>query len=86
MKIKKHQEGGQVAAPAPGAEQGGDPIQMLAEMAVQGLETQDCAIMAQVCEGFIMMLQQSQGQAQPISNEPQGEPVFRKGGKLVKRI
>jgi hypothetical protein len=37
----------------------------------------------QVCQAFLEILQQMQGGA---PEEPQGEPVFRKGGVLVKRI
>jgi hypothetical protein len=37
----------------------------------------------QVCQIFLEMVQQMQGQPEA---EPQGEPVFRKGGVLVRRI
>lgn len=60
-----------------------DPIIMLAEMSAQALQTQDCQMMAQVCQAFLEIVQQMQGGA---PEEPQEEPVFRKGGALVRRI
>lgn len=83
--IKKFQQGGAVpveAAPAPEAAPAQeDPIVVLAEMSMQALQTQDCQIAMQVCEGFVSLIQQMQGGAPA----PQ-EPVFRKGGKIVGRI
>ena len=60
---------------------------MLAEMAAQALQTQDCQAMAQVCEGFLALLQQamSEGPQGPVGQAPEGEPVFKKGGKMVGR-
>lgn len=82
--IKKFQQGGAVpvesapAAPeAAPAQQ--DPIAMLAEMSMQALETQNCQIAMQVCEGFVALIQQMQGGA------PAQEPVFRKGGKMLRK-
>ena len=60
-----------------------DPIMMLAQMSAQALQNQDCQMMAQVCQAFLEIVQQMQGGA---PEEPQGEPVFRKGGILVRRI
>lgn len=92
--IKKFQQGGAMpveaapagapapeAAPAPAQQ---DPIAMLAEMSIQALETQDCQIAMQVCEGFVALLQQMQGGG-AAAPAPQ-EPVFRKGGKIVGRM
>ena len=83
MKIKKFQMGGQVApveaAPAP--EQGGDPMMQLAEMAGAALQGQDCGLAMQVCEGFMMLLEQMMGGGAT----PTQQPVFRKGGKLVRK-
>lgn len=98
--VRKHQMGGPVeqsqAAPAQeiqgapqGQEQpaeggeGQDPIQVLAEMSAQALQNQDCQAAMQVCQAFLEIVQQMQGGA---PEEPQGEPVFRKGGVLVRRI
>lgn len=94
--IRKHQAGGEMmpaeepmapeAAPAEGAPVDGggqDPIMMLAEGAMQALQSQDCQIAMQVCQGLIQLLQQMGGGA---PQEAQGEPVFRKGGVLLRRI
>lgn len=88
--IKKFQDGGAAPMGAPeGAPAGGpeqDPIQMLAEMAMQALQGQDCQMAMQVCEGFVALIQQAMGGAQaPVGQAPEGEPVFKKGGKMVKR-
>ena len=68
-------------APDQGEEQ--DPIMMLAQMSAQALQAQDCQMAMQVCQAFLEIVQQMQGGA---PEEPQGEPVFRKGGSLVRRI
>lgn len=93
MIIKKYQEGGAApmpaeAAPAPapaaGPEQGQDPIMMIAQAAMQALETQDCNIAMQVCEAFIGLIQGGQGAPAEVG-APVEQPVFKKGGKLVKK-
>lgn len=66
------------------AEAGGqDPIMMLAEASMQALQAQDCNMAMQVCQGLVALIQQAGGGAPA---EPQGEPVFRMGGKLLHRI
>ena len=98
-RIKKFQQGGPVAPEEPMTEEGvpmegapeempqegggEDPLMMLVQGAAQALQTQDCNIAMQVCQGLIQLVQQMQGGA---PEEPQGEPVFRKGGTLVRRI
>lgn len=94
--VKKFQDGGVVApetqgavAPqegaAPAPEQGGeDPLMQIAQMAAQALQTQDCQAAMQVCDAFMQIVQQAQGGAP--QEAPQGEPVYRRGGTLVKRI
>ena len=98
---KKFQQGGPVEAPADGAEapmpqeeapaeeapaEGGgeDPMMQLAQIFAQGLQNQDCQALAQGAQMFLQLVEQSQGGGQP--QEPQGEPVFRKGGVLAYRI
>lgn len=98
-KVQKFQMGGPVQ-PAPAEEptqtggapvqeqtpeQGGeqDPMMMLAQMSAQAIQSQDCQMAMQVCQAFLEIIQQMQGGA---PEEPQGEPVFRKGGVLVRRI
>lgn len=72
--------GGEV--PAEGG--GEDPMMQLAQIFSQGLQNQDCQALAQGAQMFLQLLQQSQGGGQP--QEPQGEPVFRRGGVLAYRI
>lgn len=91
-KTRRYQIGGEMAAPeepvaepmpeeAP--EQGqGDPLMEVAQIAAQALQTQDCNAAMQVCQIFLQMVQQMQGQPAP---QQQGEPVFKKGGILVRR-
>lgn len=95
-KVAKFQEGG--AAPAPqdraaaapaqpqaGAESaGGDPIMQLAQMAQQALQAGDGQLALAVCEGFLQLIQQMAGGAP--QEAPQGEPVFKNGGTIVRRV
>lgn len=83
------QEGGVVedpnAAPveeAPMPEQGGgqDPMQMLLEGAAQALQNQDCNLAMQVCQALMQM---AGGGGEPA---PAEEPVYRRGGRLVRTI
>ena len=70
--------------PEEGAPEGGgeqDPMMQLAQMFAQGLQNQDCQMLMQGAQMFLQLLQQSQGGEQP--QEPQGEPVFRRGGRLA---
>ena len=87
--IRKFQEGGAApAGPAAGAPAGReqDPVQMLAEMAMQALQGQDCQMAMQVCEGFVALIQQAMGGGPaPVGQAPEGEPVFKKGGKIAGR-
>lgn len=73
-------------APEEGAPEGGqeDPMMQLAQIFAQGLQNQDCQALAQGAQMFLQLIEQSQGGGQP--QEPQGEPVFRKGGVLAYRI
>lgn len=98
MKIKKYQMGGEMpaGAPAPGvapveaapasapAQAGGDPLMEIAQLFAQGLQTGDCNLLAQGAEAFLMLLQQASAPA-PMDAAPQGQPVFKKGGRIVGR-
>ena len=86
-KVKKFQEGGAmeqapVEQTAPEAAPQQDPLMMLAEASTQALQNQDCQMAMQVCQALVQMLQQVQGGETPA----QGEPVFKKGGVLLRRI
>lgn len=96
--VKKFQEGGAMpvdqetpmeeapmeegAAEAP---QGGqqDPMMMLAQASAQALQNQDCQIAMQVCQALLQLVQQMTGGSEEAQ---EGEPVFRKGGILTRRI
>lgn len=97
---KKFQQGGPVGAPAEGAEapvsqeeapeepapeeEGQEnPMMQLAQLFAQGLQNQDCQMLAQGAQMFLQLVEQSQGGG---AEEQQGEPVFRKGGRLAYRI
>lgn len=87
--IKKFQEGG--AAPAPEAaapQQGGeDPTAMLMQGAQQAVQNQDCQIAIQVCQMVLEMLGGAPAEGGPeAGGAPQSEPVYRRGGRLVRRI
>lgn len=95
--VRRFQEGGPMPVEDPAMAQdvamadqtdaqttGEDPIMMLTQMAMQALQAQDCNIAMQVCDGFVQLIQQAQGGAEAPA--PEGEPVYRKGGKLAYRI
>ena len=87
-KITKFQEGGQMApaqgAPAEAQAQAQDPMTQILQIAQQALEAQDCEAAMAVCDGLLQLVAQSQGGA-PAGAEG-STPVFKRGGKLVKRI
>lgn len=85
--VQKFQEGGAMPpaqtpaqAPAPEAQ---DPLMEIAQMAMQAVEQQNCEMAMQVCAAFVQMLQQAQGGP---AEAPQGEPIYRKGGILSRRL
>lgn len=93
--ISKYQQGGEIpptedpnaGAPVEGgapAENGGgeDPMVQLVQVFQQGLQNQDCNLLAQ---GAQMFLQLIQGQAGGAPAD-QGAPVFGKGGILLRRV
>jgi len=57
-------------------------MMMLAQAAAQALQSNDCQTALQVCQALLELMQQAQGGA-PAE---QGEPVFKKGGKLAYRM
>lgn len=78
MRIGKFQEGG--AAPAQQ-----DPMAMLLQGAQQAVQSQDCQIAMQVCQ---MLLEAAGGGGTPQQGAPapEGEPVYGKGGRLLRHI
>lgn len=89
--ISKFQQGGPMPpqGPAP-AQGGGDPMQEILMGCQQAVETQDCQIALQVCQVLLEMAGGAPAEAAPAPApapaEAQGEPVYRTGGKLVRRI
>lgn len=98
MKIKTNvqflQEGGPMGAQTNDTKaEGGntpqgedDALLMLAQMAAQALQNNDGQMALEVCQGFLQLVQQMAGEAGGPETAPQGEPVYRKGGKFVGRI
>jgi len=79
-------EAGQAGAPAEGGPEAGgqDPLMQLVQMSMQALQSQDCQAAMAVCQAFVQLAQQQGGAEQ--QPEPQGEPVYRRGGKLARLI
>lgn len=88
--VKYLQEGGVApeaapaeAAPAP-EEGGGDPMEQIIAACQQALQTQDCNLMAQICQAILQM---AGGGAQEAPAAPEGQaPVYKKGGKFSKWV
>ena len=83
MRIGKFQEGG--VAPAQQ-----DPMAVLLQGAQQAVQNQDCQIASQVCQMVLEMLGGGSAPAEGAGPEAaapeQGEPVYRAGGRLIRRI
>lgn len=80
-KVTKHQQGGMIAGPevAPAPEQGGQDQMMaqLEQMAMEIIQSVGPEGAAMLAEMIMAMLQ---GGA-----PAQGQPVFKKGGKLIRK-
>lgn len=93
---RKFQEGGPMPeeqAPqgaAPAEQGGGDPMQDLIQGATQAMQSGDCNVAMQVCQMLVQLAGGDQGQPAPEQQEApapaEGEPVYRAGGRLVRRI
>lgn len=71
-----------------GPEEGQNPIIQIADIFAQALQAGDCNMLAQGAEMFLELVSQTmsqEGPQGPVDQAPQGEPVFKKGGKLIKR-
>ena len=80
-KVRRFQEGGAMPAPAEAAPQGGDPMEQIYQMAAEIVQQLGPDAAAMLAQAIMEMLQG--GGAQPA---PQGEPVYKKGGKLIGRM
>lgn len=89
-KTRFFQEGGAMPAAAPAPQGGEDPMMMLLQGAQQALQAQDCELAMQVCQMLIELAgggapaEAAPAEAAPVPAE--GEPVYRRGGRLVRRI
>lgn len=86
--VKYMQEGGQMAAPeAPVEEQAAaqDPMAQLIEMAMQAVQANDAQMALQVCAALVQLAQGGAEAGAGAEQAPAEEPMFRKGGCLVKK-
>ena len=88
--VSKFQEGGTMpaegGAPQTPPTEGGDPIAELVTLAQQALASQDCQAAMALAEGFMALVAgPEQGSSAPPQGAPEGEPVYRKGGTLLRR-
>lgn len=80
--VNKFQQGGEMP-------QGGqqDPQAVLLQGAQQAVQNQDCQIAIQVCQMLLEMMGGGGEQAPtPAPEQETQEPVYRRGGRLVRRI
>lgn len=81
-KVRRFQDGGAVDQGAPDqGGQGQDPMQAILQGAAQAVQNQDCQMAIQVCQALVQLAQGQQGGA-----PEQGQPVYRKGGRLIRRV
>lgn len=82
-KVGRFQEGGAMpapeAAPAEAAPQGGDPMEQIYQMAAEIVQQLGPDAAAMLAQAIMEMLQGG-------APAPQGEPVYKKGGKLIGRM
>ena len=83
--ISKFQAGGVAPAPAPVSEPApvGDPMEQLIMAAQEAVATQNPELAMEVCMMLLELAGVVPGQA-PVGAE-QGQPVFRKGGKMKRK-
>lgn len=88
MKITKFQAGG--AMPVEAAQEAApqqDPLMEIAAIFSEGLQNGDCQLLARGAEAFLALLQQATATAQnPVDQVPEGQPVFRRGGTISRRM
>ena len=84
-RTQKFQEGGAMpapeAAPVETAPQGGDPMEQVYQMAAEIVQQLGPDAAAMLAHAIMEMLQGGGG-----APAPQGEPVYKKGGKLIGRM
>lgn len=82
-KTQKFQDGGVAPTPIPAEQQApqGDPMEQLVMAAMTAVQNQDPNMAMEVCMMLLELVGAVPGQA-PVG-EPQGQPVFRKGGRIA---
>jgi hypothetical protein len=75
-----------VGQPQEAAPQEQDPMMVMAQLAMQAIQNNDCQSAMEVCNMFIQLIQEAQQGGGAPQKEPQGEPVYRAGGKIAYRI
>jgi len=75
-----------VGQPQEAAPQEQDPMMVMAQLAMQAIQNNDCQSAMEVCNMFIQLIQEAQQGGRAPQEEPQGEPVYRAGGKIAYRI
>lgn len=84
--VRRYQQGGpmpvETAAPAP-AQEAQDPMMMIVEAAMQAVQAQDPNLAMEVC---MMLVELVQGGPAPVGEVPAGQPVFKNGGRIVRRV
>ena len=97
LQFRKFQEGGEMsvdnqaqATPQDqgnvSEQQGQDPMAQLLQAAAQAVQSQDCQTAIQVCQMLLQMAQQGAGAAPDQGTAEEGEPVYKRGGRLCRRI
>ena len=66
----------------PGMEGGVDPLEQLLAMAAEAVQNQDGELALAVCQTLVESAQGGQGGGTPA---PEGQPVYKMGGKLARR-
>ena len=97
LQFRKFQGGGEMSvdnqAQAAPQDQGNvseqqsqDPMAQLLQAAAQAVQSQDCQTAIQVCQMLLQMAQQGADAAPNQGTAEEGEPVYKKGGRLCRRI
>lgn len=83
--VRRYQQGGPMGEPMPAEQQApqGDPMEQLIMAAMTAVQNQDPNMAMEVCMMLLELAGVAPGQA-PVGAE-QGQPVFRKGGKMKRK-
>lgn len=87
---RKFQEGGTAPAEQIAPQNGQDPMAQLVQGAAQAVQSGDCNVAMQVCQMLMELAGGGEGapapQEEAAPEAAQGEPVYRMGGRLLRRI